>query len=157
MHEVVLARHEATEPAAVAERAIGRDGLGQEVAELGLLLGVRERDPLVAVDLDPGAAGAGSQVGRRVARAEREDVDVRVPDQSLGVDQEEELAAYEVDVVEHELGVLDEPLPRAGAVEAEAPPRDIALLLRPDRLHVEAPMRPVALKPKLPPGIPTVR
>jgi hypothetical protein len=73
--------------------------------------------------------------------------------------QEEELAAHVVGVVEHELRVLLESGLRAAlaAAEPELARRDIALLLGEDRLELEPLNWPAAISPKLPAGTPRVR
>ena len=54
------------------------------------------------------------------------------------VDEEEELAGGVIGVVQHQLLVLEQPV-LAGGTQPELAGRDVALLLGPERLHVQSP------------------
>lgn len=149
--DVVDAGDEAPEVTAVDEGAVVAPGLGEKGPRPRLLCRVRPRDPLVAVEVDPGARGGG-EVGRRVAGEESERVDVGRAREAVGVDEEEETPAHVVGVIDREGDVLRGAARPAHAVQHQLPRPDLALLPGPDRLEVPRPRPGLGLHPEVAAG-----
>ena len=103
---------------------------------------------LEAVDLD--RIRSGRQVCGRRRGVEREHVDMGAPVDEVGVDEEEELAAHVVRVVEHERVHLHEALLAGAPAEPELAPGEVALLLGPHPVELDGPHLPRRQEPEVP-------
>ena len=128
MHHVVASRLQVAEPCRFgnAVRPFPRDRVGLDVA-FDLLK--REGIDRGAVQLD--GVGSGRDGGRRRVGCERQCVDVRVVEEVLGIEEEEELAVDVVRVVEDQrVGSREGP---ARTLQPEVPRGHFAGLLGPHR------------------------
>ena len=134
MNDVVGILDQAPELTAVFAAAVRGIGIGQEVAERGLLRLVRGCGPFVAIHFN--AAQRRLQIGRHIASLQRDGVDVRRIANRGGIDHKEELPFDVVGIVHDDRFVLDQPGRIAAARQPELARCDIAALLRPDRLEI---------------------